>query len=60
MYFEIPREIVEEHHLRLREAAQTPWSGLLGRLLELLRRSPEPEPAQVIPLPRREIERLAA
>jgi hypothetical protein len=58
MYFELTREIVEEHHGRLREAAQTPSPRLLERLLALIRR--DREPAQVIPLPRREIERLAA
>jgi hypothetical protein len=58
MYFEITREIVEEHHRRLREDAQTPLPRLLARLLRLIGR--DQEPAQVIPLPRREIERLAA
>jgi hypothetical protein len=58
MYFEITREIVEEHHRRLREDAQTPSPWLLARLLRLIRRGQEP--AQVISLPRREIERLAA
>jgi hypothetical protein len=58
MYFEITREIVEEHHRRLRHDAQTPSPRLLVRLLALARR--DQAPAQVIPLPRREIERLAA
>jgi hypothetical protein len=58
MYFEITREIVEEHHRRLRDDAQMPSPRLLARLLRLIRR--DQEPAQVIPLPRREIERLAA
>jgi len=58
MYFELTRGIVEEHHERLREAAQTPPPRLLARLLALFRR--DREPAQIIPLPRREIERLAA
>jgi len=56
MYFEITREIVEEHHLRLRHDAQTP--SILARLLALVKR--DQAPARVIPLPRREIERLAA
>lgn len=58
MYFELTRVIVEEHHERLREAAQTPPPRLLARLLERFRR--DQAPAQVISLPRREIERLAA
>jgi len=58
MYFEITREIVEEHHRRLRDAAQTPSPRLLARFLGLFRR--DEAPAEVIPLPRREIERLAA
>jgi hypothetical protein len=58
MYFQITREIVEEHHWRLRDAAQTPSPQFLARFLRLIRR--DPEPAEVIPLPRREIERLAA
>jgi hypothetical protein len=58
MRFEIPREIVEEHHQRLRDAAQGPPPQLLARLWAFIRRGQEP--AQVIPLPRREIERLAA
>jgi hypothetical protein len=58
MYFEITREIVEEHHRRLRDDAQMPSPRFLARLLRLIRR--DQEPAQVIPLPRREIERLAA
>jgi hypothetical protein len=58
MYFEITTEVVEEHHRRLREDAQTPSPRLLARLLRLIRR--DQEPARVIPLPRREIERLAA
>jgi hypothetical protein len=58
MYFEITREIVEGHHRRLREAAQTPWPRFLARLSAQLRR--RQEPAQLIPLPRRELERLAA
>jgi hypothetical protein len=58
MYFELTRVIVEEHHRRLRHDAQTPPPRFLARLLGLLRR--DREPAQIIPLPRREIERLAA
>jgi hypothetical protein len=58
MYFEITREIVEERHRRLRDAAQTPWPRFLARLSARLRR--RQEPAQVIPLPRRDLERLAA
>jgi len=58
MYFELTRVIVEEHHRRLRQDAQAPPPHFLARLLGLLRR--DQEPAQVIPLPRREIERLAA
>jgi hypothetical protein len=58
MYFEITREIVEEHHRRLRDAAHTPSPRLLTRVLGLVGR--DRAPAQVIPLPRREIERLAA
>jgi hypothetical protein len=58
MYFELTREIVEEHHGRLRDAAQTPAPRLLARLLALFGR--DEAPAQVIPLPRRELERLAA
>ncbi|HEY7147818.1 MAG TPA: hypothetical protein VH420_00085 [Gaiellaceae bacterium] len=58
MYFEIPREIVEQHHERLRDAAQAPPPRFLVRLVALIRR--EREPAQVIPLSRRELERLAA
>jgi hypothetical protein len=58
MYFELTREIVEEHHRRLRDAAQTPSPRFLARLLTLARRNRTP--AQVIPLPRRELERLAA
>jgi hypothetical protein len=58
MYFEVTREIVEEHHRRLRDAAHTPSPRLLTRLSARIRR--RQEPAEVIPLPRREIERLAA
>ena len=58
MYFEITREIVEEHHRRLRHDAQTPSPKLFARLLALVKR--DQAPAQVIPLPRRELERLAA
>ena len=58
MHVELTRVIVEEHHRRLRDAAQTPSPQLLARLLKLARR--DQAPAQVISLPRREIERLAA
>jgi hypothetical protein len=58
MYFEITREIVDEHHRRLRDAAQTPSPRLLRRFLGRIRR--DQAPTQVVPLPRREIERLAA
>jgi hypothetical protein len=58
MYFEITREIVDEHHRRLWDAAQAPPSGLLASFLALVGRGRRP--AKVIPLPRRELERLAA
>jgi hypothetical protein len=58
MYFEITRETIEDRHRRLREAAHTPSPRFLARLSARIRR--RQEPAQVVPLPRREIERLAA
>jgi hypothetical protein len=57
MHIEMSATLVEDHHRRLREAAQTPMP-LFTRLWALLgRRRPA---AQVVSLPAREIERLAA
>jgi hypothetical protein len=58
MHTEISTVLVEDHHRRLREAAQTPMPLLLVRLWARLRRREQPTP--VVSLPARDVERLAA
>jgi hypothetical protein len=58
MHIEISTVLVEDHHRRLSEAAQTPMPSLLVRLWALIRRREQPAP--VVSLPARDVERLAA
>jgi hypothetical protein len=58
MHFEISSVLVEAHHRRLREAAQDPPPRLVVRIWARLRR--RRPPAQVVTLPARDVERLAA
>jgi len=58
MRIEIPHVLVEEHHDRLRDAAQAPSDPLVARVWAMLRRR-EP-PAPIAWAPARELERLAA
>jgi len=43
MRIEIPHVLVEEHHQRLREAAQAPAAPLLAKLWAIVRRRQKPE-----------------
>jgi hypothetical protein len=58
MHIENSSVLVEEHHRRLREAAQTPMTPLVMRLWALLRRRRAAAP--VVTLPAHDVERLAA